>query len=155
MDSLSLVALLIQNTVILSTAVELGIRWRELAEKVGKLSSAHVAGYEAPHRGKSGEVGLQVSSIVDQISWNFKHCEYDLFILVFPVLFQSMWKPAYDFLYSWSLRYGDSYRDMIQDLHLVLDKMKNPATRQWRQLTGALITVNCLDIFRASVYPKS
>ncbi|XP_059195428.1 metastasis-associated in colon cancer protein 1 isoform X2 [Centropristis striata] len=126
MDSVSLVALLIQNTVILSTAVELGARWRELADKMGKLSSSQIAGYEAPHRGKSGEVGAQ-----------------------------SMWKPAYDFLYSWSLRYGDSYRDMIQDLHLVLDKMKNPATRQWRQLTGALITVNCLDIFRASAYPKS
>ncbi|XP_070691682.1 metastasis-associated in colon cancer protein 1 [Pempheris klunzingeri] len=126
MDSVNLVAPLIQNTVILSTAVELGIRWRELAEKMGKLSSAQIAGYEAPHRGKSGEVGPQ-----------------------------SMWKPAYDFLYSWSLRYGDSYRDMIQDLHLVLDKMKNPATRQWRQLTGALITVNCLDIFRASAYPNS
>lgn len=126
MDSLKLVAQLIQNTVILSTAVELGIRWRELAEKMGKLSSAQIATYEAPHRGKNGEVSPQ-----------------------------SMWKPAYDFLYSWSLRYGDSYRDMIQDLHLVLDKMRNPATKQWRQLTGALITVNCLDIFRASAYPKS
>lgn len=71
------------------------------------------------------------------------------------VCLQSMWKPAYDFLYSWSLHYGDSYRDMIQDLHLLLDKMKHPATRQWRQLTGALITVNCLDVFRASAYPKS
>ncbi|XP_074539866.1 metastasis-associated in colon cancer protein 1 [Halichoeres trimaculatus] len=126
MDSVNLAAELIQNTVILSTAVELGIRWRELAEKMGKLSSAQIAGYEAPHRGKSGDVGSQ-----------------------------SMWKPAYDFLYSWSLRYGNSYRDMIQDLHLVLDKMKNPATRQWRQLTGALITVNCLDIFRTSAYPNS
>ncbi|XP_075964956.1 metastasis-associated in colon cancer protein 1 [Anarhichas minor] len=126
MDSVNLVAQLIQNTVILSTAVELGARWRELAEKMGKLSSAQIADYEAPHRGKSREVGAQ-----------------------------SMWKPAYDFLYSWSLRYGDSYRDMIQDLHLVLDKMKNPATRQWRQLTGALITANCLDIFRASAYPNS
>ncbi|XP_039972638.1 metastasis-associated in colon cancer protein 1 [Xiphias gladius] len=126
MDSVNLVAQLIQNTVILSTAVELGVRWRELAEKMGKLSSAQIAGYDAPHRGRSGEVGPQ-----------------------------SMWKPAYDFLYSWSLRYGDSYRDMIQDLHLVLDKMKNPATRQWRQLTGALITANCLDLFRASAYPKS
>nr|XP_046255693.1 metastasis-associated in colon cancer protein 1 [Scatophagus argus]XP_046255694.1 metastasis-associated in colon cancer protein 1 [Scatophagus argus] len=126
MDSVNLVAQLIQNTVILSTAVELGARWRELAEKMGKLSSAQIAAYEAPHRAKSGEVSPQ-----------------------------SMWKPAYDFLYSWSLRYGDSYRDMIQDLHLVLDKMKNPATRQWRQLTGALITVNCLDIFRASTHPKS
>ncbi|XP_071372180.1 metastasis-associated in colon cancer protein 1 isoform X1 [Centroberyx affinis] len=126
MDTLSLVAQLIQNTVILSTAVELGSRWRELAEKSGKLSSAQIAGYEAPHRGKNGEVSAQ-----------------------------SMWKPAYDFLYSWSRRYGDSYRDMIQDLHLVLDKMKNPVTRQWRQLTGALITVNCLDILRASAYPKT
>ncbi|XP_018543852.1 metastasis-associated in colon cancer protein 1 [Lates calcarifer] len=126
MDSVNLVAQLIQNTVILSTAVELGVRWRELAEKMGKLSSAQIAGYEAPHRGKSGEVSPQ-----------------------------SMWKPAYDFLYSWSLRYGDSYRDMIQDLHLVLDKMRNPTTRQWRQLTGALITANCLDIFRVSAYPKS
>ncbi|XP_062279055.1 metastasis-associated in colon cancer protein 1 [Scomber scombrus] len=126
MDSVNLVAQLIQTTVILSTAVELGIRWRELAEKTGKLTSTQIAGYEAPHRGKSGEVGAQ-----------------------------SMWKPAYDFLYSWSLRYGDSYRDMIQDLHLILDKMKNPATRQWRHLTGALITVNCLDIFRASAYPKT
>ncbi|KAK2844450.1 hypothetical protein Q5P01_011109 [Channa striata] len=126
MDSVNLVAQLIQNTVILSTAVELGVRWRELTEKMGKLSSAQIAGYEAPHRGKNGEVGAQ-----------------------------SMWKPAYDFLYSWSLRYGDSYRDMIQDLHLVLDKMKNPPTREWRQLTGALVTATCLDVFRASVLPKS
>lgn len=61
MDSVNLVAQLIQNTVILSTAVELGVRWRELAEKIGKLSSAQIAGYEAPHRGKNGEVGSQVS----------------------------------------------------------------------------------------------
>ncbi|XP_068426306.1 metastasis-associated in colon cancer protein 1 isoform X2 [Clinocottus analis] len=126
MDSVNLAAQLIQNTVILSTAVELGARWRELADKMGKLSSAQIADYEAPHRGKSRDVGAQ-----------------------------SMWKPAYDFLYSWSLRYGDSYKDMIQDLHLVLDKIKNPPTRQWRQLTGALITANCLDIFRASAYPNS
>ncbi|KAM4600312.1 metastasis-associated in colon cancer protein 1 isoform 2-T2 [Polymixia lowei] len=126
MDSLTLVAQLIQNTVILSTAVELGVRWREIAEKTGKLSSVQIAAYEAPHRGKTGEVSPQ-----------------------------SMWKPAYDFLYSWSLRYGDSYKDMIQDIHLILDKMRSPVTRQWRQLTGALITVNCLDILRASAYPKT
>uniref|UniRef100_A0A1A8IJS6 Metastasis associated in colon cancer 1 n=1 Tax=Nothobranchius kuhntae TaxID=321403 RepID=A0A1A8IJS6_NOTKU len=125
MDSVNLVAKVIQNTVILSAAVELGIRWRELAEKMGKLSSTHIADYEAPHRGTNGEV-----------------CS------------QSMWKPAYDFLYSWSLPYGDGYRDMIQDLHLALDKMKNPVTKQWRHLTGALITVNCLDVFRDSAFPK-
>lgn len=61
MDSMNLVAQLIQDTVILSTAVELGVRWKELAEKIGKLSSAHIAGYEAPHRGKNGEVCSQVS----------------------------------------------------------------------------------------------
>lgn len=61
MDSVNIVAQLIQNTVILSTAVELGGRWRELAEKIGKLSSAQMAGYDAPHRGKNREVGSQVS----------------------------------------------------------------------------------------------
>lgn len=63
MDSVSLVAQLIQNAVILSTAVELGIRWRELAEKIGKLSSAQIANYEAPHKGKTGEINSQVSSL--------------------------------------------------------------------------------------------
>ncbi|MBN3297978.1 MACC1 protein, partial [Amia calva] len=123
-DCQGLVAQLTQNTVLLSTAVELGIRWRELAERMGKLSSAQIAGYEAPHRGKSGEVGLQ-----------------------------SMWKPAYDFLYTWSASYGDAYRDVLQDLHLALDKMKNPVTRQWRHLTGALILVSCMDILRAAAFP--
>ncbi|XP_027005708.1 metastasis-associated in colon cancer protein 1 [Tachysurus fulvidraco] len=123
MDAQGLVAYLIQNTVILSTAVELGVRWRELAEKIGKLSNSQIAGYEAPHRGKNGEVSAQ-----------------------------SMWKPAYDFLYSWSMQYGQGYRDMIQDLHLALDKMKSPVTKNWRQITGALITVNCMEILRASAF---
>lgn len=64
MDSVNPMAQLIQNTVILSTAVELGVRWRELAEKMGKLSSTQIAGYEAPHRGKSGEICPQVSLTV-------------------------------------------------------------------------------------------
>ncbi|KAG7469709.1 hypothetical protein MATL_G00131700 [Megalops atlanticus] len=125
MDCQGLVARLTQNTVILSAAVELGARWRELAERLGKLSSAQITGYEAPHRGKSGEVSPQ-----------------------------SMWKPAYDFLYTWSLQYGDGYQEMIQDLHLALDKMKAPMTRQWRQVTGALITVNCMEILHVSAFPK-
>ncbi|KAJ8004770.1 hypothetical protein DPEC_G00139730 [Dallia pectoralis] len=124
-DSQSLVAHVIQNTVILSTAVELGSRWRELAERLGKLSSSQIAGYEAPHRGKNGEVSST-----------------------------SMWKPAYDFLYAWREQYGESNRDMIQELHLALDKMKGPITRHWRQLTGALITVNCLEILRVSAFPQ-
>ncbi|KAJ8288104.1 hypothetical protein COCON_G00007630 [Conger conger] len=125
MDCQDLAARITQSTVILSAAVELGYRWRELAERLGKLSSDQIAGYEAPHRSKNGEVSPQ-----------------------------SMWKPAYDFLYTWSLRYGESYRDMIQDLHLALDKMKTPVTRHWRQITGALITVNCMEILHVSAFPN-
>ncbi|KAA0703056.1 Metastasis-associated in colon cancer protein 1 SH3 domain-containing protein 7a5 [Triplophysa tibetana] len=123
MDAQGLVAHLIQDIVILSTAVELGVRWRELAERLKKLSNAQIAAYEAPHRGKNGDVSAQ-----------------------------SMWKPAYDFLYAWSKQYGDGYRDMIQDLHLALDKMKSPVTKQWRQITGALITVNCMETLLASAF---
>lgn len=71
MDSVTLVAQLIQNTVILSTAVELGARWREFAEKMGKLSSAQITSYELPHRGKNGEVIPQVSLTVDTASQVF------------------------------------------------------------------------------------
>ncbi|XP_076827082.1 metastasis-associated in colon cancer protein 1 [Brachyhypopomus gauderio] len=125
MDAQGLVALLIQNTVILSTAVEIGIRWRELAERIGRLSISEITAYEAPHRGKKGDISTQ-----------------------------SMWKPAYDFLYSWSMQYGDCYRDMIQDLHLALDKMKSPVTKHWRVITGALITITCMEILRASAFPR-
>lgn len=61
MDVQVVVALLIQDIVILSTAVELGVRWRELAERLGKLSNAQITAYETPHKGKNGEVSAQVS----------------------------------------------------------------------------------------------
>ncbi|KAF3843700.1 hypothetical protein F7725_002549 [Dissostichus mawsoni] len=54
--------------------------------------------YEAPHRDKSGTVDSE-----------------------------AMWKPAYDFLVTWAAQIGDSYRDVMQELHLGLDKMKNPS----------------------------
>ncbi|XP_030057476.1 metastasis-associated in colon cancer protein 1 [Microcaecilia unicolor] len=125
MDCQGLVARLTQDTVILTTAVQLGIRWRELAEKVARLTKQQIEAYEVPHQGKSGEVNLQM-----------------------------MWKPAYDFLYTWAAHYGESYRDVLQDLQSALDKMKNPVTRQWRELTGALILVNCMEILRATAFPK-
>jgi len=65
-----------------------------------------------------------------------------------------MWKPAYDFLYTWAAHYGDSYRDVLQDLQSALDKMKNPVTKQWRELTGALILVNCMEVLRASAFSR-
>lgn len=65
---------------------------------------------------------------------------------------QAMWKPAYDFLLTWSSQMGDSYRDVIQELHTGLDKMKNPITKRWKHLTGTLILVNSLDILRAAAF---
>lgn len=74
--------------------------------------------------------------------------------LFFSLYFQMMWKPAYDFLYTWAAHYGDSYRDVLQDLQSALDKMKNPVTKHWRELTGALILVNCMEVLRASAFSK-
>lgn len=65
---------------------------------------------------------------------------------------QAMWKPAYDFLLTWSHQIGDSYRDVIQELHTGLDKMKNPITKRWKHLTGTLILVNSLDVLRAAAF---
>ncbi|XP_040598243.1 metastasis-associated in colon cancer protein 1 isoform X3 [Mesocricetus auratus] len=62
----------------------------------------------------------------------------------------TMWKPAYDFLYAWSTHYGNSYRDVLQDLQSALDRMKNPVTKRWRDLTGTLILVNSLEVLRWS-----
>lgn len=66
-----------------------------------------------------------------------------------------MWKPAYDFLYTWSTHYENSYREMLQELQSTLDRMKSPVTKQWRELTGALILVNSLEVLRASAFSFS
>lgn len=63
-----------------------------------------------------------------------------------------MWKPAYDFLLTWAAHIGDSYRDVIQELHTGLDRMRNPITKRWKHLTGTLILVNCLDILRSAAF---
>lgn len=124
-DCQGLVARLTQDTIILTSAVKLGKYWRELAEKLARLTKQQIEAYEVPHQGKSGAVALEM-----------------------------MWKPAYDFLYTWAAHYGDSYRDVLQDLQSALDKMKNPVTKQWRELTGALILVNCMEVLRASAFSR-
>lgn len=73
----------------------------------------------------------------------------------FSSCLQAMWKPAYDFLVTWAAQIGDSYRDVIQELHMGLDKMKNPITKRWKHLTGTLILVNCLDVLRSSAFSPS
>ncbi|CAM5148288.1 unnamed protein product [Eretmochelys imbricata] len=123
MDCQGLVVRLIQDFVLLTTAVEVAQRWRELAEKLAKVSKQQMDAYEAPHRDRNG--------VVDS---------------------EAMWKPAYDFLLTWSNQIGDSYRDVIQELHIGLDKMKNPITKRWKHLTGTLILVNSLDILRAAAF---
>ncbi|KAK2905636.1 SH3 domain-binding protein 4 [Channa argus] len=123
MDCQGLVARLVMDFVLLTTAVELAGRWRELAERLAKVSRQQMDAYEAPHRDKNG--------VVDS---------------------EAMWKPAYDFLVTWAAQIGDSYRDVIQELHMGLDKMKNPITKRWKHLTGTLILVNCLDALRSSAF---
>ncbi|KAM8854996.1 LOW QUALITY PROTEIN: SH3 domain-binding protein 4-like [Spinachia spinachia] len=123
MDCQGLVARLVMDFVLLTTAVEVAGRWRELAERLVKVSRQQMDAYEAPHRDKNG--------VVDG---------------------EAMWKPAYDFLVTWAAQIGDSYRDVIQELHLGLDKMKNPITRRWKHLTGTLILVNSLDALRSSAF---
>lgn len=123
MDCQGLVVRLIQDFVLLTTAVEVAQRWRELAEKLAKVSKQQMDGYEAPHRDKNG--------VLDS---------------------EAMWKPAYDFLLTWSAQIGDSYRDVIQELHTGLDKMRSPITKRWKHLTGTLILVNSLDTLRSMAF---
>uniref|UniRef100_A0A3P8XIV1 SH3-domain binding protein 4 n=1 Tax=Esox lucius TaxID=8010 RepID=A0A3P8XIV1_ESOLU len=123
MDCQGLVARLVMDFVLLTTAVEVAGRWRELAERLAKVSRLQMEAYEAPHRDKNG--------VVDN---------------------EAMWKPAYDFLLTWAAQIGDSYRDVIQELHMGLDKMKSPITKRWKHLTGTLILVNCLDTLRSSAF---
>ncbi|XP_005609307.2 metastasis-associated in colon cancer protein 1 isoform X1 [Equus caballus] len=126
MDCQGLVAHLIQEAAILTSAVKLGKGWRELAEKLVRLTKQQMEAYEIPHRGKTGDVAVEM-----------------------------VWKPAYDFLYIWGAHHGNSCRDVLQDLQSALDRMKNPVTKQWRDLTGALILVNSLEILRATAFSTS
>nr|XP_012636450.1 metastasis-associated in colon cancer protein 1 isoform X2 [Microcebus murinus]XP_012636451.1 metastasis-associated in colon cancer protein 1 isoform X2 [Microcebus murinus]XP_012636452.1 metastasis-associated in colon cancer protein 1 isoform X2 [Microcebus murinus] len=126
MDCQGLVIHLIQEAAILTSAVKLGKGWRELAEKLVRLTKQQIEAYEIPHRGKAGDVAVEM-----------------------------MWKPAYDFLYTWSAHYGNSYRDILQDLQSALDRMKNPVTKQWRDLTGALILINSLEVLRVTAFSTS
>lgn len=123
MDCQGLVTRLIMDFVLLTTAVEVAGRWRELADKLAKVSRQQMDAYEAPHRDRSG--------VVDS---------------------EAMWKPAYDFLVTWAAQIGDSYRDVLQELHLGLDRMKSPITKRWKHLTGTLILVYCLEQLRSHAF---
>uniref|UniRef100_A0A669PTM3 Metastasis-associated in colon cancer protein 1 n=1 Tax=Phasianus colchicus TaxID=9054 RepID=A0A669PTM3_PHACC len=61
-DCQGLVARLTQDTIILTSAVKLGKYWRELAEKLARLTKQQIEAYEVPHQGKSGAVALELLS---------------------------------------------------------------------------------------------
>ncbi|KAG7253956.1 hypothetical protein CRUP_029143 [Coryphaenoides rupestris] len=56
MDCQGLVARLVMDFVLLTTAVEVAGRWRELADRLAKVSRQQMDAYEAPHRAKNGVV---------------------------------------------------------------------------------------------------
>lgn len=64
MDCQGLVARLVMDFVLLTTAVELAGRWRELAEKLAKVSRQQMDAYEAPHRDKNGVVDSEVRRLI-------------------------------------------------------------------------------------------
>lgn len=63
MDCQGLVARLVMDFVLLTTAVEVAGRWRELAEKLVKVSRQQMEAYEAPHRDVNGVVDSEVLDV--------------------------------------------------------------------------------------------
>ena len=51
---------LVQEAAILTSAVKLGKDWRELAEKLVRLTKQQMEAYEIPHQGKSGNLAVEV-----------------------------------------------------------------------------------------------
>lgn len=89
MDCQGLVARLVMDFVLLTTAVEVAGRWRELAERLTKVSRQQMDAYEAPHRDKNGVVDSEVhnstetvysaylhNSISNGVSLYFRPCVY-------------------------------------------------------------------------------
>lgn len=60
MDCQGLVARLVLDFVLLTTAVEVASRWRELAEKLARVSRQQMEAYEAPHRDRNGQLDSEV-----------------------------------------------------------------------------------------------
>lgn len=63
MDCQGLVARLVLDFVLLTTAVEVASRWRELAEKLAQVSKQQMEAYEAPHRDKNGLLDNEVRGL--------------------------------------------------------------------------------------------
>lgn len=123
MDCQGLVVRFIQDFVFLIMVVEVVQCWWELVEKLVKVFKQQMDVYEFFYWDRNGVVDSEV-----------------------------MWKFVYDFLFIWSYQIGDSYWDVIQELYLGLDKMKNFIIKCWKYFMGILILVNFLDILRVVVF---
>lgn len=60
MDCQGIVAHILQEAALLTSAVKLGKGWRELAQKLVRFTKQQVEAYEIPHRGKAGAVAVEV-----------------------------------------------------------------------------------------------
>lgn len=88
-------ARLTQDTIILTSAVKLGKSWRELAEKLARLTKQQIEAYEVPHQGKNGTVALEVRAWCNSVctfAALHKHSQgpsfflgFHSFLLHFPV----------------------------------------------------------------------
>lgn len=72
MDCQGLVARLVLDFVLLTTAVEVASRWRELAEKLARVSRQQMEAYEAPHRDKNGLLDNEVRDLRKYYAGVFK-----------------------------------------------------------------------------------
>lgn len=89
-DCQGLVARLTQDTIILTSAVKLGKNWRELAEKLARLTKQQIEAYEGPHQGKNGAVALEVRvwcNRAHRFPPLHKHSQGPSFFLVFQASF--------------------------------------------------------------------
>lgn len=78
MDCQGLVARLVMDFVLLTTAVEVAARWRDLAERLAKVSRQQMEAYEAPHRDSRGQLDSEVkqtlTSLKEIVYRNMKKC---------------------------------------------------------------------------------
>ena len=72
MDCQGLVARLVLDFVLLTAAVEVASRWRELAEKLARVSRQQMEAYEAPHRDKNGLLDNEVGPLRESHTRVFK-----------------------------------------------------------------------------------
>lgn len=90
MDCQGLVVRLIQDFVLLTTAVEVAQRWRELAEKLAKVSKQQMDAYESPHRDRNGVVDSEVS--VGRDTQSRRHPPDSAFVGISESMRESTWQ---------------------------------------------------------------